>query len=284
MTACAECQYQIDYYLDKELHCDEVVLFNRHIEECRVCREILWERRLLAEEIRLSVPLYVAPDELRQKVLKLINEAASEAPAAPDAGGRAEKSTRAKRLSPIGAGLAILVGIAILWICSARRADANAFIDAAVAARQHRPDGSAPSEIKTDSAAKISQWFAGRLPFDFRLPAEPHSVPQTPPCHLIGGRTVRFGNIDAAYVAYLMQDQEVDLMVMPVRAEDDANRISAAIEGKTFHSYLRDGLRIVTWSVNHLTYALVSSANMPVGQTCLVCDRLRGQKTGRTHY
>jgi len=271
MTSCGECLSQIDFYLDDELGNEELLRFQLHIDECESCRAALQDRRLLIEEIRRSGLLHVAPIELRRQIEDLLSNRAASARRTKFWAGRFSLG-----LVPAAATTVVFVaGIAMLWSVSERKANANAFIDTAVATRQRQLAGRLPSETKTGSPSEISKWFAGKLPFSFRLPASQQAPGERPLCYLTGASVVRFKGSETAYLGYSMNNQVIGLMVASERDATASDGETTVMGGVAFHSHQRNGLRVVTWSLRHLTYALVSSEDMPASQSCAVCHSAR---------
>ena len=52
-----------------------------------------------------------------------------------------------------------------------RQANAKSYIETAVAAHRRSLNGSLPLEIQSESPSVVTAWFAGKVPFTFRLPS-----------------------------------------------------------------------------------------------------------------
>jgi len=296
MNHCKECITCVDLYLDDELRGEELEIFNDHVSKCPSCRKHLEERRQFLESIRAARPSDVASPELRAKVAALMSTDAA-AFRALEPIRRNVENTSAKgrarfwqlRMGPIAALAACLVltlGVALLWKVSSTQMHANALVDMAVKAHRQQLAGGRQFEITTSSPAEVTTWFADRVPFHFRLPTYQDGSESESRYHLSGGRVVTFRNNNAAYIAYHMKSQLISLVVVSASSSVAAGGEKTTSKGLTFHAHRKDGLEVVTWSVHGLTYALVSSVNLPAGQSCGVChssvkdrDLIPGLKT-----
>jgi anti-sigma factor RsiW len=142
-----------------------------------------------------------------------------------------------------------------------------------MAAQTHRQQltGQLPLEVTTNSPSEISAWFADKVPFRFRLPTYQETIGQGQKYELTGGRLVDFKGAKAAYISYHMHAQIISLVLTSASSSGAAGGETTVSKGLTFHAHRRDELQVVTWSVHNLTYALISSVNLPVSQSCAVC-------------
>jgi anti-sigma factor RsiW len=299
MSHCEECTSRIDLYLDGELREEELDIFNRHVSDCSSCREELAQRRLFLEQIRAAGPLHVASQELRAKVAALMTPEPGIFHAPPPFRRRVESIIMAKgRTRPrfswfgigpipsfVACGLAI-IGAVLLWRFSLSEMRATAFVDMAVKAHRQELAGRLPLEIATNSPTEVSTWFAGKVPFHFRLPSYQEGSGQDPKYKLSGGRLVAFRGDSAAYIAYHMKGRLISLIVVSASSSVASGGEKTVSRGLTFHAHRKGELEVVTWSVHNLTYALVSAVNLPAAQSCGVChssakdrDLIRDLKT-----
>jgi hypothetical protein len=86
-------------------------------------------------------------------------------------------------------------------------------INMAVAMRQCKLADSIPAGIKTASPPELSRWFARKMRFDLHLSVHPHGSVQRSPHCLLGGSMARFRRVDAAYVAYDVRNELVNLLI-----------------------------------------------------------------------
>jgi len=282
MNRCEEPTSRIDSYLDGELRGDALEAFNRHIKECRSCRRELTERRQFLEEIRAARPLYAPSARFRADIAALL--------AAPVAGSGTTSeqrdaigfvtkdyvsfwllSFRRKFIPAFVACTLAIAGIVTLWRVSQRDARANAFVDLAVETHRQQLAGHLPLEIRTNSSVEVSTWFAGKVPFRFRLPASQETPGQPQRYEVIGGTLINLRGKRGAYIAYRMRAETISLVVTSASTSVASGGEVTVSKGLTFHTHRKGELQVVTWSVHNLTYALVSNVNVPARQSCAVC-------------
>ena len=128
-----------------------------------------------------------------------------------------------------------------------------------------------PLEIGSDRPEAVSRWFAGRVPFHLTLPDYPVGPGQQKPYQLSGGRLISFRGDYAAYVAYRMEDRPISLLVTSGALVQPSGGEIMPFGRLVFHEEARDGLKIITWQDNGLTYALASDVSVERGRSCLVC-------------
>ena len=270
---------RIDLYLDDELAEGDLEVFNRHISECSSCRKELIERRRFLERIRVARPLYPVSPKLRREVEALFGKPAgsrivpARGPATRISGkSRAWLGWLCSRPVPaLVASMLAITGVTILWRFSLTEARANAFVDMAAQTHRQQLAGQLPLEISTNSPSEVSAWFANKVPFRFRLPTYQETSGQGQKYELTGGRLVGFKGAQAAYISYRMHGQIISLVLTSASSSVAAGGETTVSKRLTFHAHRRHELQVVTWSVHNLTYALVSSVNLPISQSCAVC-------------
>ena len=136
---------------------------------------------------------------------------------------------------------------------------ANSYIEAAVAAHRSSLNGSLPLEIKSESPSAVTAWFAGKVPFNFRLPEAPEEAAHEQVCRLAGGRLINYKDGHAALVSYQMQQQTISLLVSSSKSAAAAGGKEVLSGGIVFHYSKQMGFAVITWSTHGFTYALVSS-------------------------
>ena len=173
------CEYQIsriDWYLDYELHGEELKAFTRHINECSSCRQELTERGGFLDQVRATRPLYLASAEFRTQMAALLAQLPvrhTKVNPRQHIGARVPTFPlwlRCKFIPALMASVLAVVGIATLWRFSFTEARANAFVDMAVASHRNQEAGHLPLQVRANSPKKIRAWFEGKVPFHFRFP------------------------------------------------------------------------------------------------------------------
>ena len=272
----------LQLYRDKELSGRELEEFEAHLEVCAACQAELEAGEELSRLLHRSRPLYSAPDALRDRVLRTLESSPSPAPYPPlrprkrvlDILTRPFQS--AGRVIPRWAVLvaAILLVAALLPLPGIlRQANANSYVEAAVAAHRSSINGTLPLEIKSDSPSKVTAWFAGKVPFNFRLPDAADQVGPEQVYRLTGGRLVNYKDGYAALVSYQMQQQTISLLVASSKSAVAAGGERVPSGRIVFHYSKHAGFAVITWSTHGLTYALVSSLPGSGRQSCLVCHQ-----------
>jgi anti-sigma factor RsiW len=141
----------------------------------------------------------------------------------------------------------------------------------AVTAYKQQAQGSLALDIRSDSQQTLNDWFKAKSPFSLALPASPAAPGEERPYRLEGARFVQIGKKSAAYIAYRMQTGPVGLMVTPDSVAVASGGIEVDFKKLSFHYGMVQGFKVVTWSVNGLTYALVSQEGNDTQQSCMVC-------------
>jgi anti-sigma factor RsiW len=281
----------IELYLDKELIGRDLEEFRAHLEACAACRVELEMREELSRLLHRSRPLYYAPDALRDRVMRTTELMPSSAPYAPPRLRRRISRVLARPVQSTGRGVRhwpmlvaaiLLVAAGLLPIPGIlRQVSANSYIEAAVAAHRSSLNGGLPLEIKSESPSAVTAWFAGKVPFNFRLPEAAEEVAHEQIYRLTGGRLVNYKDGYAALVSYQMQQQTISLLVASSKSAIAAGGEEVPSDGIVFHYSKQMGFAVITWSTHGLTYALVSSLPGSGRQSCMVCHQ---NMSNRDHF
>ena len=273
----------IELYLDKELIGTDLEEFRAHLEACAACRVELEVREELSRLLHQSRPLYSAPDALRDRVMRTTELLPSSALYTPPRLRRrilrvltrpAQSAGRSVRHWPMLLAAILLFAAGLLPIPGIlRQASANSYIEAAVAAHRSSLNGSLPLEIKSESPSTVTAWFAGKVPFNFRLPEAAEDVGHEQVYRLTGGRLVNYKDGYAALVSYQKQQQPISLLVSSSKSAAAAGGEEVPSGGIVFHYSKQMGFSVITWSTHGLTYALVSSLPGSGRQSCMVCHQ-----------
>jgi anti-sigma factor (TIGR02949 family) len=280
----------IQLYLDKELSGPDLEEFRAHLEVCETCRSELAAGEELSRLLHRSRPLYSAPDALRDRVMRITELSPASAPDTPPRLRNRILKVLARPWQTAGRGIprwpvlvaAILLVVALLPVPGIlRKANANSYIDAAVAAHRSSLNGSLPLEIKSESPSVVTAWFAGKVPFNFRLPDAAEQVGHDQVYRLTGGRLVNYKDGYAALVSYQMQQQTISLLVASSKSAVAAGGEPVPSGRIVFHYSKHAGFAVITWSTHGLTYALVSSLPGSGRQSCMVCHE---NMAGGNHF
>jgi anti-sigma factor RsiW len=272
----------IQLYLDEELSGPDLQEFQAHLAGCETCRAELAAGEELSRLLHRSRPLYSAPDALRDRVMRTTELSPSSAPYASSRLRKRVLKILGRPFQSGGRGVlrwpvlvaAILLIAALLPVPGIlRQANANSYVEAAVAAHRSSLNGSLPLEIKSESPSAVTAWFAGKVPFTFRLPDDPEGVGHEQVYRLTGGRLVNYKDGYAALVSYRLQQQTISLLVASIKSAVAAGGEQVPSGGIVFHYSKQAGFAVITWSTHGLTYALVSSLPGSGRQSCLVCHQ-----------
>jgi anti-sigma factor (TIGR02949 family) len=264
-------------YLDDDLKGQELEDFRSHLTSCSNCRAHLDEEKALSQLLHRFRPLYSAPASLRGRVSEA-TEASASISTARDRLDRSMSQTvagiwsgfRSRVLAPA----AIAITLCLLFVPNiARNARASSY--AQVAAARHRSylNGSLPPELLSNSAQQVTAWFAGKVPFDFRLPAMESTPEDKPAYRLTGASVVNYKGSPAAFVMYETRSEKISLLVDLSKVATVAGGEEVRFGKLTFHYRNESGFRVITWSSHGLSYALVSSVSGPARTSCLICHQ-----------
>jgi mycothiol system anti-sigma-R factor len=281
MSNCDEYAIRTVLYLDKELEGHELEDFLSHLDSCARCRLHLEAERELSAILRRSRPLYSAPVALRDRVAAVIDNPASSHIQEPIY-NRASRILR-DRLSGtvqllaswrimVPAALAIALCLAVVPNIE-RRVQAASYIETAVASHRSYIKGDLRPRLESNSPEQVTAWFAGKIPFDFRLPAGESTPEKNFAYRLTGATLVNFKGSPAPLITYEGQNEKVTLLVDSSKEAVIAGGDEARFGKLTFHYYNDSGFRVVTWTTHGLSYALVSSLSGPARASCLVCHQ-----------
>jgi anti-sigma factor RsiW len=275
MNPCDRHDANILHYLNGELEDSMLEDFLAHLNKCSACREKLHEEQALTDLFRRSRPLYTAPDALRARVAAV---AAGRASANGDPPLRQAASNWALRMAmPVAALILIALGLALAPAIF-NRMSAAAFVDMAVTAHRSYSQNQLPLQIISDSPPVITAWFAGRVPFQFRLPVAESAPDSQPAYRLTGARMMRFKRDDVAFVSYQAKEEIITLLVAPEQSARALGGDEVRSGDLIFHYIPRPALSVITWSTHGLTYALVSSIRGTAQHSCLVCHQNMADK------
>jgi mycothiol system anti-sigma-R factor len=263
-------------YIDNDLEGEELENFRSHLDSCANCRAHVEREKALSQLLHQSRPLYSAPAALRARVNAAAAQIAASAPTRPLYQRIFQALSRTALRIP---SLRVLVpATVVIAFCLAfvpnivRNVRAASYVETAAATHHSYLDGSLPIGFHTNSPELVTTWFAGKVPFDFKLPAE--SVPESKPAYqLTGASVVKYKGSPAALVTYETQNEKISLLVVSSESAVVAGGDEVRFGTLTFHYYTNSGFRVITWSNHGLSYALVSSVSGPARASCLVCHQ-----------
>jgi mycothiol system anti-sigma-R factor len=291
MKACEEHSHNVPLYLDDELRGQELQDFRAHLSDCVACREQLQQEQEFSDLLHRSRPLYRAPYELRARVVAQHTSLSSQMPDRLP-GPLLEFVRQPLRNAKLAvypwralAAMALVVVLGMIFIPTiVSNARAATYIDTALTTHRSYLDGRLPLEIETNSPEEVTTWFAGKVPFDFRLPTSQSFPNDQPVYRLIGARLVTFKGSYAALVTYAMKNEHISLLIASSKSAPASGGEEIRSGALTFHYHTKAGFNVITWSTHGLTYAQVSSLHTSAHQSCLVCHQnMADSKDFREH-
>jgi mycothiol system anti-sigma-R factor len=283
MKGCDDYSATIQFYFDRELSGLDLDDFRAHLEECEACRAELEAQEKLSALLRRSRPLYSAPDALRARVMQAAESLRSTTASAPVRRNKRIAKILARPLQgarrgahtwgALAATILLVAASLVLVPRFLRQVSADGYIETAVAAHRSFLNGSLPLEVQSESPSVVTAWFAGKVPFTFRLPSSAEEVEHQQVYELTGGRLVNYKGGYAALVAYQMHQQKISLLITSSRSAVAAGGEEIPSGGIIFHYRRQANFNVITWSNHGLTYALVSSLPGSGRQSCMVCHQ-----------
>lgn len=255
---------QITLYLDDELQGEDRVLFEAHLAGCAGCRAALEEERRLIAAVRQARPLYPVPATLPARLAHALRQAVP----APSAARRRVASL----WFALAAVVLLAVVVSVVWRTIRQPVlGPSEIAQVAVDTHQRYVRGQLPLEIQSHSPDEISRWFENKVPFNLKLPRYPEYPGQAKPYELQGARLISFHQEYAAYVSYQLQGRPISLLVTSSTIAHPAGGEIIRWGGLDFHFDALNGWKVLTWTDQGLTYALVSDFEERGQASCIVC-------------
>ena len=276
-SACDEYAVAALRYLNHDLAGDEAGAFRSHLASCENCQTRLEKERTLSQLFDRSRPLYSAPAALRAHVNALTEQTAT-----PENTGRSWRRglrvlagislrvPRVRVLAPATLAMAVCLAFAPSMV---RHVRAASYVETAVSEHRSYLKGDVPVGFRSGSPQQVTMWFAGKVPFSFRLPSAEASPESRPVYRLTGASIVRYKDSPAALVMYETQNEKISLLIAPSKSAVIAGGDEVRSGRLIFHYRTDSGFKVITWSNHDLSYALVSSVSGPARQSCLVCHQ-----------
>jgi anti-sigma factor (TIGR02949 family) len=280
MNPCDEFSARASRYVQNTLERHDLEAFRAHLATCENCRAMVRAELNLSQLLRRSRPLYSAPPALRARVAAAVERQRTH--------GRAPERF-AKRLLRIFEGLAsalrvpnprvvvpafVVMALILAFVPNVvRQVRAGNYVETAVAMHRGYLGGRLPLEIQSNSPDQIEVWFTGKLAFSFRLPAA-QVTPEGPTVYrLTGASLVSYRGSPAALVIYEKQKERISLLVASSQSAIVAGGEEVRSGALMFHYRIAQGFKVVTWSNDGLSYALVSSVSGSARESCMVCHQ-----------
>jgi len=282
MNPCDEYVVKTLRYLDDDLKGMELEEFRVHVQSCAGCRAHLEAEKALSETLHRFRPLYSAPAAFRERVSAAVIGQSSSSNIEDPVHQRAFRALSARlsgtyeRLSTwrVLVPAAVAVGLCLALVPRIERnLQAAYYVETAVATHRKFLSGNLPPGLQSNSPQAVTTWFAGKVSFNFKLPAADSILGDKPVYQLTGATVVSYKGQPAALVAYEAPKEKITLLVASSRSALVSGGDEVAFGRLMFHFRTEAGFRVITWSNHGLSYALVSSVSGPARSSCLVCHQ-----------
>ena len=165
----------------------------------------------------------------------------------------------------------IVAALVTWWRSSPRPLSGAKFAQFAVSTHQQHAQGNLALDFRSDSQQMLNEWLRANSPFSLALPASPAAPGEARPYCLEGARLVQVAGKPAVYIAYRMQTGPAGLLVTPDTVAGASGGVQVAYKKVTFHYRMIEGYKVVTWSLEGRTYALLSREGNNTQRSCMVC-------------
>lgn len=274
---CDEAGRSIPLYLEGEISGSELVYFEAHLNDCQDCWRKLADELQFNDMLQELPALYRAPAHLRASVEEIVeahNESAAD-----------RRHRPARRLRTYAVKVAILstaiCAALLLWQRGSIDTAASAFTQMAVDTHLRHQRGQLPLEIRSSSSREVMDWFAGKLSFNLKLPNYEANAEQPKLYTLEGARLIGFDNEYTAFVSYKMQGRPLSLIITSATSVQPYGGETIISKDIAFHFEAVKGLKVISWTDNGLTYALVSDLAERGQASCVVCHQQEHQDITR---
>jgi|TARA_Y100000294_G_C8524997_1_gene324521 anti-sigma factor RsiW len=257
MEKCEKVKAKIYPFLDGELGVEETLMMETHLYECTGCKEEVEKERAfissIGKEWKKEPPVEKA---LIDKVTDSIY--------------REERSLAISRFRPafaVAAMILLFIGVSLSYNKFSNKPGDVLPSLVQAAARDHHSyiSGFLPMETVNSDPGKVTDWFKGKLDFNFVLPElEKKNI------KLIGGRITNFNNLRIGYALYNINESPVSLFVAGGNVIDPVDKI-VTFKDIPFNISKTNGYNAISWHHNGLSYFLISNLPGEGRKSCTVC-------------
>ena len=231
---------QLDVYLDGELGAADARALEAHLAECSQCARFRDERLALRSAIAAQLPVFQAPDALRDRVRASVRSAArTRAPRRFSMSGWARPLALAASLVLVAFGS---------WRLALRSAAGDELTDAVLSSHIRSLMPGHLTDVLSSDQHTVKPWFNGRL--DFSPPVYDFAGRGYP---LIGGRLDYVNGRAVAALVYGRRQHLINVFVWP----------ASRGPGPVPSTGTRQGYHLLHWTAGDYTYWAVSDLGIP---------------------
>ena len=257
MMSCGEVRDAMHRYLDGELPQGEVTALESHLLDCSACREEHGRWQDVTDSVRGAREAYRPSAGSEDRVRELLGQAESR-----------ERSWHWAR----AAAVAILLGGGMAgWLTGWFSQDGESFRVYAAESHLRYSRGRLSLDATSGDPAVLSAWLEDNLPFHLEVPAYPEATPGDNAYELMGARLLRHQEDDVAFLSYTMHNKPVSLVVASADGREPLGGEVYQSGDLDFHFYSLDGLKLIGWVDDGLSYVIVSDVDAAGAESCVVC-------------
>jgi anti-sigma factor RsiW len=224
--SCAEADTVLHAYVDGELAGADRQAYECHLRTCEECAQASRQQARFKAAVRGHLPRPALPVGLRSRIETALANSPSPR--------RRWPWQHYPRIFTVGTAMAAAL---VLLIANGQRASRSPVLEQAVSTFHH----DLPLDVLSESCAKVSDWFRGRL--DFTL--KPADIQTGTRCQ--GGRLVNIRDRFGAYVVYRMAaGHRLGVMVFPSDSEPLAGAHQRMLHGRPVYVDTRRGVATAT--------------------------------------
>jgi anti-sigma factor RsiW len=234
---CNDIRPLLEAYSDGELDLVRQLELEAHLRACPACELQAKGIDARRDALRVSIPRFAAPTQLREKIRARLR---AEAPAAAPASRRTPIPWPLWNLGGLAASLALALTVGYAW--GNARARVNSLLDEAISDHVRSLQAGHLMDVASTDQHTVKPWFIGKL--DFSPPVVDLADAGYP---LAGGRLERIDGRPAAALVFRRRLHSINLFVWPA-----ANGSVAARRGR------ENGYNAESWSQGGLNFLAVS--------------------------
>jgi anti-sigma factor RsiW len=242
-------------YLDGELSAREALDIQAHLERCPDCGALYRNEKLFLDLLKGSLSVPVAPDNLRQRVRKVM-----------EAAGQEKRSRKRVRLMAVPSLALTVVALLVIGILSLEKKPLQDLVDVAVNTHQGYLNDNLPLDIKSNDPIQVVRWFEKRTNFPISLGQEPVKN-----LRLLGGRLVEFHGENAVFLAYAMGQYRLSLLMTAAEGVNLFGAEGFNLKQTRFYQSANHGFQTLSWAQEGLAYVIVSEKQELNKQVCMIC-------------